>query len=384
MSLKKDKPFITRRKKKEDVKQEEEVKKETLEETKKEEKTKKAVVEEKKQKPKSKEKPKAKTKKTKKQVKKEIKNEIKVGLVSKEILKKEKKKSNSNQEILKEFLSYKRKRVVLWGIVSGIETEEQNIKVTILYNNIPISIKDNNYFDSNFRFSPEYASLSKQDKLDDKNFKIMTSVGSICPFIIIKAVEENGELNIVGSRTDALNKLRDIYFYHRYCAKNEMQEVKEGQILQANVIYVCEQFATIELCGVETRLSIHTASEYPISNCKEALKVGDVIKVKIKKIHINEDSIYLKVTRRLGLGKQVINKIKEGDTRLCVVDSYSRSKDSYTCKYKVDEEHYINVTVNRSSVNGHLELNVGDTVSVKIVKVNKEDGYAIGSAFKLG
>ena len=420
MTLKKDKPFITRRKKKEEepVKQEtalkpkveikaepkeetkakpkvetkeqakqetkkqvkKEVKKETKKEVKKE--TAKAKPKAKKEMPKTKVQAKPQEKPKKKDI--ETKAENKVGIISKEIKQKEKRKSNKQLDLLKELQRYKKTRVVLWGLVSGLESDEQSVKATVLYNNIPVIIRDNNYFDTNFRFSNEYANLSKKEKLNDKSFKLMTSVGSICPFIIVKVSEENGELVVHGSRVDALSKLRDIYFYHRYCKKSEQEEVVEGEIYKANVIYVCEQFATVELFGVETRLTCHTASEYPISNCKDALRVGDIIKVRVKKIHINEDSVYLKITRRLGLGKEVIHKIKEGDTRMCVVDSYSRSKDSYTCKWKVDNDHYINITVNRSSTNGRLELNVGDIVSVKVVKVNQEEGYAIGSAMKLG
>ncbi len=80
-----------------------------------------------------------------------------------------------------------------------------------------------------------------------------------------------------------------------------------------------------------------------------------------------------------------------GGSYLGIVSQYNRSKGVYTCKIYPDaklrngkvvaRDDGINVSVKDSAVSMHQELNVGDTVHIKIKKVY--DDFAVGLAAKV-
>lgn len=277
---------------------------------------------------------------------------------------------------------------VLWGIVSGVDvdTTSRFVIVTVYWNNTRILIHENEYFEKTFNFGYDFDELSTSEKLDKKVRSARYNIGSKCPFIITEVgklpitsgyYSGEDEIVAVASRKQALAKIRDKYFIHKY--SDNPVTVPVNAKAKANVLYVCETYVTVECLGVETRIDAYNLNERYVSNCMDFVKVGDVIKVRVKKEpRINGDEVYLSVSGRLNNGSRSINALRVGGSYLGEVESFNKVKRLYTIRLKSG----IVVSVLEKGVQGHMELNAGDRAAVLITDI-KPEGYAFGMAMKI-
>ena len=317
---------------------------------------------------------------------KRIVNDIFIGDVSSDMKYELERSEDEEEKVYQELLQAKEKGKILWGLVAGVDVDTSNNHaiITVIYNGVRVLMLDSGFFEPNWNFGEGYEQLSEKEKVERRLKGARLTIGAHVPFIV-KGVEKQSvikgnlkgekEVVAVATRTEALAKLRDIYFLHK--ETKEPVDVYVNDQANANVIYVHENFVTVECLGVETRINAYSLNEDYVENCNDFVSVGDVIKVRIKKITIEGDRVILKASGRLNLGAKAIGSIKINGSYLGVVESYNKNKNIYTCKLK----NGVNASVHRNSIMGHIELNVGDKVAV-LVKAIEED-YVIGVALKI-
>ena len=303
------KPFMTRRTKKEEVKVEEtqlkkekavkekpKTKQETKKETKKEIKEAEVIVE-------------AEVEETKEEVKveptpekkkddgivanKRIVNDIFIGDVSSDMKYELERSEDEEEKVYQELLQAKEKGKILWGLVAGVDVDTSNNHaiITVIYNGVRVLMLDSGFFEPNWNFGEGYEQLSEKEKVERRLKGARLTIGAHVPFIV-KGVEKQSvikgnlkgekEVVAVATRTEALAKLRDIYFLHK--ETKEPVDVYVNDQANANVIYVHENFVTVECLGVETRINAYSLNEDYVENCNDFVSVGDVIKVRTTRI----------------------------------------------------------------------------------------------------
>lgn len=312
-----------------------------------------------------------------------------LGVASDSMLNQQKVLSKEEEKKLEKFKKYQEQQEILWGTVVGanLNVNKTNAVVVVDFNGTRVLIPDTVYFDTTFDFGQGYNRMSDEDKVKQRLKSARYNIASKCPFLIGRVGKANalqggeGELVIVGSRLAALQKMRDFYFIHKRTDKGI--NVKEGAKAKADVVFVGEQNVTVVCLGVETRLDRYNLTDtMPINHCAEYCKVGDELTVRIKKIRVDrdKDSVYLKVSGRLNDSSQEVSKLTVGGSYMGFVDSHNKAKKLYTII--LVNPQGVKVSVSESSVQGHLDLNKGDRVSVMIKEV-KEEGYAYGLALKI-
>ena len=300
-------------------------------------------------------------------------------------------KSEKEYEIYKKLLLAQKTRQLLYGEVYGIEPNEKlgKVIIAVMWNGVKISIPDSEYFEPNFEFGSRYKIASAEEQLKRRAIMAGFQNGARVAFIVkavqrdvIRGGEYDGEYNIacVASRKEAMELMRDIYFYHkeRVHARNSIKDIKIGDIAEANVIAVKEDVIVVECFGVETRIPAREASEEYIENCKDFFSPGDTIKVKVKKVYINgSSSVYLTVSGKINDSSKFINTMNVKSTYLGTVESVNRNKKIYNVRLK----NGVLAGVLFDNVQGNVPLFIGNKVTVKVSKV--KDTYVYGSALKL-
>ncbi len=311
-----------------------------------------------------------------------------IGDVDEEIAYELEKDEGKEEELYKKLVEYKESGQVIWGQVVGAEIEDrQNMVVmTVLWNGIRVLIAERAYFMPTWNFGEGYDKLSSEEKLQRRIRAARETIRAIIPVKIKEVIKQKtvvknfeGEEEIVafGSRLEAMESLRDVYFLHKNT--DEPVNVNINDTAKAYIFFVNEDLAVVECLGVETRIDTYNLDENIVDNCMDFVKPGDVIRVRIKKININVTTgdVYLGVTGRLNLGSKAIGSIKKGGSYLGYVESYNKSKNIYTIKLKTK----VNVSVHFKSVMAHVDLNVGDSVVVQVKAI--KDTYVFGVAMKV-
>ena len=293
---------------------------------------------------------------------------------------------NQDEELYKKLLENKENKTICWGTVSAVEPDTGIGKatITVMWKGIRVLIPDSAYFEDSWNFGSEYEKLSSKEKTERREKAARETIMSNCPFIVVAVIKNEitegnhaGEEEIIayGDRLSALEKLRDIYFIHK--ETNDPVEVNINDQANANVVYVAEDFATVECLGVETRINAYNLNEDYVDNCKDFVSPGDVIKVRIKRIGIEGKKVYLSATGRLNLGSKAMSSLKIGGSYLGTVESFNKGKSLYTIKLR----NGVNVSVHEGNVQGHTPINIGDRVAVMIKELKQE--YAFGVAMKV-
>ena len=298
---------------------------------------------------------------------------------------------NRLNQVLDEFKKYEKDGTVLMGEVFGVEPlqDTKQILIAVLYNGIKITIPDFEFFEPTFDFNevaPRYFAMSEKDKRKVREKVAKYHIGAKIYFCIKRAVKhkvENpdydgeAELIVIASRKEAMEKRRDLFFTH-IKNRNSPYNVKVGStIKRACVLAVSEKRVTLECCGVETRVDNYDLCDDDVQNCHDYVSPGDTIPVRIKKIHINPDSVYLKVTGKiLDTAKAVKSTVPKG-TYLGVVERFNKDRGLYTVKIN----NGIDVKVPVDYVIGNKDIFVGDKVQILIIKL--ENNFALGKARKI-
>lgn len=198
-------------------------------------------------------------------------------------------------------------------------------------------------------------------------------------------IDEDGnrqhKIICVASRKEGMALLRDIHIFHteRKAGFDEKDTIKVGDYALAHVIAVKEDSMVVEVFGVETRINAKDVSDDYTENCKDRFKPGDKMRVKIRKFYMpnNGRPLYISLTGRTRDVEKIVRSMKVGQTILGKVDGINRAKKVYNIHLK--NGAYAGVLF--SNIQGHKTLNIGDTVSVYVTKIN--DNFVYGVAYKV-
>jgi hypothetical protein len=292
--------------------------------------------------------------------------------------------ADKDEQKYRELSDIQKKKKVLLGEVSGVDCIESanEVMITVTYNGIRVLIPDSEYFEARHTFSKKYETMTPREKMKSRELHARFNLGSVCPFIIRKVeklkIEEGRyagqyEVVAVASRIDALKDLRKSYFF-----SDPASTPKPGDYAPANILYVGENGILVECLGVETFIDAYNSREGYTENCMDWFRVGEQIPVRIKKVYLNGDDVYMSVSGRLNMMPKSFNSIHLNSTYIGYVDSVNKEKGLYTI---IIDGYNVKVAVLFSAVQGHVELNNGDRVAVKIKDII-EDGYCRGLAMK--
>jgi len=308
----------------------------------------------------------------------------------------EKSKAEIESDTYKELKKYEKNGEVLWGQVYSVDRADEKSKrffISVIYKNTKISIPDQMYFEPSFDFGRNYETkMSDEEKLNLRMAMAKYQLGAKICFCIEKTMrskiikgEYKGEYvtTVIGNRSKAMQIIRNIYFYHegRTTSKDkEPRTVSVGDIINnAHVLAVKEDSVLIEACGVETRIDAYNLNKEFVDNCKKFVSSGDTIPVRVRKLHINNDSVYLTCSGRLNNVSKMINTVKKGDVLIGVVDRYNKEKDTYTIVLK----NGVPASCQSYTVRQRIPLAIGDKVYVQVIEVVEESGFVIGHATKI-
>ena len=326
------------------------------------------------------------TKQNKEEAKQVKEVDSNIGVYSDEILSEMHKKVSSAEEVQKNYellLRYSRTNEILWGEVYGFDSVDDVLHqgyVKVLYNGIDVSIPALSYFEPGFDFGKNYKDLSVKDKINRHKILIKYQIGAKVCFLAKHIQRESinngnysGEdvLHIIGSRKEAMALIRDIFYLHKNYGSTKNIEV--GNIIDANVLAVREDKVLVECAGVETYIDAYNISEEFVENCHDFLKVGDRIKVMIRKLYINQDdSIYMEVTARTNQSSKLIRSLKIKSGYSAVVKSFNKTKNSYTATIAGG----VKITFTPKDVVGGIPLINGDKIFVTIKEIS--DNFVYG------
>ena len=319
-----------------------------------------------------------------------------MGVKSDEIIEKESLEKTEEEKELATFRllnSLARNKDIAWGEIYGVEPIDalsgsigSRFAVALIFNGAKILIPEKEYFEPTYDFGSDYFTLSESMKANRRNAAAKYQIGARIPFTVAAAgkreitegeFEGENAIFAVGSRREAMRILRDMFFVHKDHPETPSRTVKVGYLAWANVVGVREDYVVVECLGVETRIDAYNLNNEYVENCNDFVKPGDRLKVRVRKVYVNDDDVYLTVSGRLNDASKAINDIKLRGTYLGVVDHYNKSNNFYTISLK----NGVSASVRADQVQGEVELTNGDNVSVLVTRIMPT--YVIGMARKL-
>lgn len=318
-----------------------------------------------------------------------MENTIKtIGVESEELIQQRlKEERNIEEETYNQLLEYKKNKTILWAEVysSEIDTRLGMVGILALWNGFRICIPDKMYFLDSYQFSLDYKTLKPEEKVVVRQRFASYQIGAHVCFTITaidRKPKENGEgyiYGVIGNRIEALTILQDIYFKHKKYNVGKPVDIQVGDLAEAHVLSVSSRYAVVETLGIETRIDAFNLSNEYVDDCHEIVKPGDTLKVRIRKLHINEENepTYLTVSARLNKVPDAISGMKIGSTYLGVVTKFNKETKIYTVRLK----NGVNASVFENNVMNHQKLINGDSVIVLVAEIEKE--YVKGSVMKI-
>ena len=177
---------------------------------------------------------------------------------------------------------------------------------------------------------------------------------------------------VFGSRVEAMSKLREIYF-----GKESKMNVQTGNLAIANVVGVRSDKVRVECLGIETQIDAYNSNEKGVVNCEELFRTGDQIKVRIRKLHVNNvDDAYISVSGRLNDVNKMINTMSVDSTYMGYVDNFNPVNN----RYHITLANGVAAEVMQKNVNNIEKLERGDRVFVKVLSI--KNGRVTGLALK--
>ena len=295
-------------------------------------------------------------------------------------------------DIFNDLKRYQRQGEILWGTVYGVEPNERfgEAIISVLYNGVRISIPAHEYFEDTYNFGVTYKDMTEQQKMHRQMLAVRYQIGAEVCFVV-KGVtrekikdddlfEDEYDIFAIGSRKEAMAKIRDIWFYHKNrkaTTKTPPRTVSIGDQVDAHVLQVREDMTVVECFGVETRIDNYNLNNSIVTDCTDFVKPGDTIRVRVRKLHISPNSVYLLVSGRLNDSTKLIRAMKPKSTYLGKVAKYNDKSKFYTVTLK----NGVNAAVRTRNVQGEVDLSIGDTVAVTVTSIRPT--YVVGLAMKI-
>ena len=276
---------------------------------------------------------------------------------------------------------YMRNGDILWGTVFGVKNMGGVFCLEVIWNGILVSFTKKSYFEPEFRFGEGYEAMNEAEKLNREIVLARYQEGATVPFCIANvAISEIKEgpfkgtktLFVVGDKVKAMQKLREHYFL-----KTD-HPVKVGDLAEAHVLAVRDDKALVECCGCEYRIDAYSLNDRFVESCADWVKPGNKIRVRFRKVHINEDgTVRIAVTGRMKASAEMLMGMSVGSSYLGTVDGYN----SYKKHYNVILLNGVTAVIPENNVMMGRSLKVGDQVNVKVNAVLET--HIIGSAIRI-
>lgn len=186
--------------------------------------------------------------------------------------------------------------------------------------------------------------------------KCMSRVGMYLQFKIKELKEEDGELNVILSRKEAVREIRERY----------KKELKPGMIVKGVVTGIQSWGAFIDIGGdVDGIIGVADVARVFIKNPSEVLSMGKVVEVVIDEINKVGEDIQLVLNRKVLL--------PDFDQ----IEKYYKAKETVKGRVKkiIDSGIFVELNDAFEGLAEFLpdrEFKYGETVRVKIHSINKE------------
>lgn len=293
--------------------------------------------------------------------------------------------------------------------------KENKFAVSVMvpaFPDMPVFVKEDEFWTPEDSFGTTYNEVDDERKLNRRANYIDSIIGARIPLVILDAKRlrqpsEDGRAKmqslytyiISASRTKAMEILKHIWFFR----DDTNRRINTNDVYKANVLRVFENAVFVECCGVETYIRAwDLTSRMNVSNCRELLKPGDCINVKITKVYRHNkgekiekrdldhitfendgtypfDYVYLKVSGRAydtRYASRALNAMSVGDTLMGTVISYNAHKRIYT----ITLDNHVPASVHEDNLIGSRRLVKGDRVYFKCKQ--KKESYVKGSCYK--
>lgn len=257
------------------------------------------------------------------------------------------------------------------------------------YGMVEVAIPDNLFFEPAMKFTKDYEIRSEEERYRIRKYIMLQYMGAKIHFCLnsIKRKKEIDPNNpnrpvtvVTGDRVQAMEKLRDKYFYHRNRKRGDLAPItiKPGDLVEAFVVAVNDQFVTVVALGVETRIYLHDLTKENITSCAQYTYAGDVLpECRVLSVEVKDDRVRLRLTNNKLEAPKMILFMKRGNYYRGRVTWFNPEKNLYT----VYLDNGVTAFVYKSNVQGYRELSINDIVSVCVTSIFEET--VGGNAIKL-
>ena len=257
------------------------------------------------------------------------------------------------------------------------------------YGMVEVAIPDNLFFEPAMKFTKDYEIRSEEERYRIRKYIMLQYMGAKIHFCLnsIKREKEIDPNNpnrpvtvVTGDRVQAMEKLRDKYFYHRNRKRGDLAPItiKPGDLVEAFVVAVNDQFVTVVALGVETRIYLHDLTKENITSCAQYTYAGDVLpECRVLSVEVKDDRGRLRLTNNKLEAPKMILFMKRGNYYRGRVTWFNPEKNLYT----VYLDNGVTAFVYKSNVQGYRELSINDIVSVCVTSIFEET--VGGNAIKL-
>jgi len=314
-----------------------------------------------------------------------------IGVISKEIAEAtDSAVETLNNEDVANFLEHARKdKTVLWGVVQGIKEKLYDREGNVMFPDTPFFVKvrfdtaivyisEHDFFDPTYRFGSAYMQLQDEEKKIEHRKRRAASMAEaqVC-FLLNKVMvtDYNGfkDVSCLANRVKALNILKETYFFHTNSSMPTNREVKVNDEVYARILEVQEDRVLVEAFGVETRLNRNTISSGrgSVSTCKDVVKAGGVVKLRVKDLEIDVDRRSAKLV--LSNKKPEVTttaNVEIGESFCGLIQKVNNAKKCYSA---IAYPEGIVCRINFRDVAGKsIYLRRGDRVFMVVTKVYEE------------
>lgn len=270
---------------------------------------------------------------------------------------------------------------VLWGKVINVIPEPTTGKwfVEVLYNTMIVRIPEDTFFEKGYFFGKSYPTKSAKEQRQWRKTVLNRYLEAFICFTVISTNEikiKEGEFKgetiytAIGNRNAAMDIFKDIYFFHRNRKdqKSKPRQLNIGDSVPCRVVDVTFNNATVECCGVETRISSKELCDEYVVDCSTRVHVGDIKNFFVKGIEVKENKISLVLTGRTQATPSAIVTMVKGGSYLGTVVYYNEEKDIYS----IVLDNKVTASVYRNNVIGFSELALGNRVSVTVTEIHEK------------
>lgn len=260
-----------------------------------------------------------------------------------------------------------------------VQFEEKSYKTEEHWGRVNVLIPEAWFFEKDVVFAAHYDPLNDFEKKKIRRSILSQYIGAWIHFNVVAVMknEQNGDiqreaLTCVGNRVSAMDHMKDIYFLHKRDEnKKKFVTLETGTIVDSFVQRVSDDYIVVSSLGVETKVQKHDLTNSYITKCQDVVKNGDQLNLRIRRIKVTEDKIYLNLTNRKIYDTSHLEWLKTGLLIGGEVVAPVNQKGFYTII--LDNDLYC--AVREGDIDGYLPMIVGDRVIVEVFDVKDKLVY---------